>query len=215
MQNPASNQSDLDRFARRNNELREIILKSDPKQLAINTETIYKPKNDSEGVFEFTYWYKKVSFSYPDLILYDPENQKEFSEKEQAMILYYFNTANGAPLSEEWISFSELPDGMFYNQAFLSYTGKKLVQYFQNDKAGFERAALSLSGHAYPLGNAGFIFQVLPRISLLVVHWLGDEDFPPSFQVLFNAAAQHYMVTDGYAILGSILCGRLIHAHIK
>jgi len=215
MQNPASNQSDIDRFERRNNELREIILKSNPKQLAINTDTKYIPINDAEGFFEFTYWHKKVSFSYPDLTLYDPENQKEFSEKEQAMILYYFNTANGVPLSEEWISFSELPDGMFYNQAFQSYTGKKLVSYFQNDRTGFEKVAMHLSGHAYPLGSASFIFKILPRISLLVVHWLGDEDFLPSFQVLFNASAHHYMVTDGYAILGSILCGRLINAYAK
>jgi len=215
MKNQDFNQSDIDRFARRNNELREQISKIDPQQLAMKTETIYKPENDTKGRFEFTYWHKKVFFSYPDFILYDQDSQKEFPEKEQAMILYYFNTANGTALSEDWISFSELPDGMFYNQAFLSYTGKKLVQHFQNDKAGFERAALSLSGHAYPLGNASFIFKVLPRISLLVVHWLGDDDFPPSFQVLFNAAAQHYMVTDGYAILGSILCGRLIHSYTK
>jgi len=45
---------------------------------------------------------------------------------------------------------------------------------------------------------------------LLAVYWQGDEDFPSTCQVLFDASASHYLPTDAYAILGSTLTRRLI-----
>ncbi len=127
-------------------------------------------------------------------------------------MLYYFAIADGFPLSGEWISFADLPDGRFYNQAFHGYTGKELAQSFQNDRFSFERAALGLNGDRQPLGDAGFAFQALPRVSLCVVFWQGDEEFASSAQILFDAAASHYLTTDAYAILGSTLTHRLIAA---
>jgi hypothetical protein len=204
---------DFDRYGQRIEELRSSILQMDPTLLAEKTGTsfIQKPKND--GNFEFSFWNKHVSLSFPELIACDLKKNSELNAMEQATILYYFNTADGISLSDQWISFSELPDGKFYNQAFQGYTGQLLACTFQNDKDGFEQSAENLSGRHYPLGSTSYIFQILPRISLLVVQWLGDEDFPASFQILFNGSAKHYMVTDGYAILGSILTHQLIKSY--
>jgi hypothetical protein len=44
----------------------------------------------------------------------------------------------------------------------------------------------------------------------MVAYWLGDEDFPSTCQILFDAAAGHYLPSDAYAILGSTLTRRLI-----
>jgi len=127
-------------------------------------------------------------------------------------LLYYFSLADGCRLAHTWISFADLPDGRFYNQAFQGYTGKELAQAFQNDLAAFERAAVSLNGERVALGGAAFAFQALPRAPLCAVYWPGDEDFPASAQALFDAAASHYLTTDAYAILGSTLTRRLIAA---
>jgi hypothetical protein len=129
---------------------------------------------------------------------------------ELALLLYYFTIADGFPLSKEWISFADLPDGRFYNQAFHGYTGKELAQAYKNDLFTFERAALSLSGERAGLGDASFVFHALPRAPLCVVFWKGDEEFSSSAQILFDAAASHYLTTDSYAILGSTLTHRLI-----
>jgi hypothetical protein len=59
-------------------------------------------------------------------------------------------------------------------------------------------------------GDVSFKYQALPLVPLLVVAWLGDEDFPPNYQVLFDTNASHHLPTDAYAILGSTLTKRLI-----
>ena len=60
----------------------------------------------------------------------------------------------------------------------------------------------------------GFAFRVLPAVALALVYWRGDDEFAPEARVLFDAAAPHYLSTDGLAILGSHLVRQVLaHAH--
>jgi hypothetical protein len=121
-------------------------------------------------------------------------------------------TADGTTPSGRWVSFRELPDGLFYAQAFQGYSGDRLVRELAGGLAAFRRAAEALGGEPLALGDAGYVFTVLPRIHLAVVYWQGDEEFPSQAQVLFEDSAAHYMPTDGLAVLGSQLVGRLLKA---
>jgi hypothetical protein len=53
----------------------------------------------------------------------------------------------------------------------------------------------------------------LPRLSLLAAYWAGDEDFPASMRVLFDAAAEHHLPMDVCAIAGGMLTRRILKAH--
>jgi len=130
----------------------------------------------------------------------------------QSLILTYLATADGTPPFEHWISFHELPDGTFYEQAFRSYSGEELVRGLRGDLAAFRRAARQLRGTPIGLGDAGFAFRVLPRLQLASVLYAGDEDFPAQARVLFEATAPHYFSTEGLAILGGQLVGQIIKA---
>jgi hypothetical protein len=134
------------------------------------------------------------------------------NELQQLLALYYFNRADGTPISGRWISFAELPDGRFYNPAFQSYTGAAIVRAFGSDLRTLERAASQLKGAAQPLGDRAYAFNALPRMPILLIYWTGDEDFPPACQLLFDACAPHYLPTDGCAILGNLLTHRLLKA---
>ena len=127
------------------------------------------------------------------------------------MLIFYLQTADGAPMADRWISFRELPNGGFYHQAFQGYSGNRVAGAFGESPDLFDAAAKSLGGWRLTgLAEHAFAFQPLPRVRLAVVLWPGDEDFPTKVSVLFDASASHYMTTDGLALLGSGLTGRLI-----
>ncbi len=130
----------------------------------------------------------------------------------QSIILMYLATADGTPPFEHWISFHELPDGQFYEQAFRGYSGEELIRGLQGDVEAFKHAALKLYGKSIGLGDAAFAFRVLPHLQIAVVMYAGDEDFPAQARVLFEATAPHYLSTDGLAILGGQLVGQIIRA---
>ena len=211
-----SKESSQDNLIQRAAVLRISLQGKEPKTLASRTATSFTGIEKGSGEFHFSLWGREVILNYPALKVLDALSKQELSIFDQTMVLYYFSTCDGTPMAASWIAFSELPDGRFYNQAFQGYTGRELVKAFGNDLEAFEAAARHAGGEkrfpmaGTPLGDAAFVYQVLPRVALLLVYWLGDEDFPPNSQILFDAAASHHMPTDAYAILGSTLTRRLL-----
>jgi len=201
---------DYGKFSQRIHELKSSLVKLDPFRTAFNTASTYKPINNKSGEFLFKLWGDEITVKHPEYITYIIESGQEALTIDQALVLYYFNTSDGTPLSGRWISFSDLPNGRFYNQAFQGYTGHQLTRAFQNNQDKFVKAARIQGGIQHSLGSTSYAFQVLPRVPLLAVFWLGDDEFPSSFQILFDGSASHYLPTDAYAILGSTLTRRLI-----
>jgi len=195
----------------RGDELRAQISGDDPHILAWKTGAIFTPSTSGEGKFRLEVWKQETFLTFPELVALDATTGGGISPLIETLLLYYFSTADGHPLRGEWVSFADLPDGRFYNQAFQSYTGGELTRFFQSDRVRFENAAQRVGGEVLQdaPGDVAFRFQALPCVPLLLVHWQGDEDFPSSYQILFDASTSHYLPTDACAILGSYLTGRL------
>ena len=128
----------------------------------------------------------------------------------QSLILTYLYMSDGTPPIDRWVGFRELPNGLFYAQAFQGYAGAALVRDLNGDVAAFKRASEKLQGATLAIGDAGYIFQMLPHIKLAVTMWSGDDEFPAQAQVLFQETAPHYLITDGLAIIGSLLIGQIM-----
>jgi hypothetical protein len=183
-----------DQLLQRIDELRRHLREADPGLLSSYTGAHFD-RNESGGEFKFKFWQDELCLEFPTLI--------------QALVFYYFYTADGKPISYRWIAFSELPNGLFYNQAFQGYTGHVITRTFKNDFPRFSKRAKFIGGKIESFGDAAFRFQILPRLPLLVAGWQGDEDFPASYKILFDSSVSHYLPTDACAIAGSMLTGRL------
>lgn len=200
---------DQEPLERRADELRAELLGGDPRQLAFVTATNLE-STGGEEYFSFEYWGKPVKLSCQDYIARDPDTGQELPPIHQAVILYYFHSSRGSQQSGKWISFSELENGQFYNAAFQGYTSKMLLQVFGDDYLAFETANQELCGEKTSFGDGAYRYQILPRMALLLVYWKGDEEFPPSYKILFEDIADYHLPTDGCAILASMLTGKII-----
>jgi len=159
---------------------------------------------------EMSVWGSLVSITIPGFIICHAETNSKPDLLMEALILYYLHTSDGTPTAGEWIAFTDLPDGRFYTKAFQGYTGRELEQAFGNDVNRFKAKAVACGGQPESFGDAAFRFQVLPRIPILAVCWQGDEDFPPSYKILFDANTRHHLPTDACAIMGGLLTRRLL-----
>lgn len=211
-----SGETKPDLLAARLAELRQNLVTKDPGLLADFTGTNFHREDQASGEFHFQLWEQEVVLAYPSLVVKELGSGKELPSSSQALVLYYFSTCDGTRSSGQWISFSELPDGRFYNQAYQGYTGGKLAQAFKNNFDLFCTTAESLGGkRVHLLGDAAYVYNVLPMVNLLVLTWQGDEDFDATYQVLFDAAVTHHLPTDAGAITASILTGRLVSGSEK
>ncbi len=198
-------------------ELHDALRLLDPQLLARRTGATYVPVNEEQGSFHLHYWDRQLALAYPEFVTRNGRTGEKLGPLDEAMLAYYFVLSDGTPETGDWISFSDLPDGRFYSQAFQGYTGDELAKVIGNDETGFAAAAGALHGRELSsgdsLGDRAFAFRALPFVSILVVCWLGDEEFPPSYRLLFDSAAKHHLSTDACAILGSGLTRRLIRAY--
>lgn len=197
----------------RADEMRTELRKRQPFDLARRIGAIYTPAGDTAGEFKLTFWNRDVVVRFPDFIALEADSKEELNTFDQTMLLYYFHLSDGKRQAGTWIAFTELPDGKFYTQAYQGYTGGELTRAFGNNADRFIEAAERLGGRREFFGNIAFSYQILPRIAIMVVCWLGDEDFPASYNVLFDASAGHHLTTDACAILGSTLTKMLIKAN--
>jgi len=191
--------------------LRSTLKDKDPFALAGRTGADFHSLAQAEGELRLFLWGRPVSISTPQLHARYGDTSEELPPHLQALLLYYCLTCDGTRPSGQWMAFSQLPDGRFYDQAFQGYTGNVLAQTFREDVEAFCAAAQRLGGsREFQLGSAAFAFRALPFVPLLAVYWQGDEDFPSTCQILFDSAVSHHLPTDACAILGSHLTRQLI-----
>ena len=199
-------------LAERVAELRAALCQRDNLQVqAANCAADYHADGSNVEI-RLSFFGCPVVVTFPDLVACNAQAGMPLTDVIQALFLYYITTADGTPLEGRWVAFADLPDGRFYSQAFQGYTGHELARCFGNNIEAFNLAAKKLGGMSIAYGDAGFVFNALPRVMLAVVAWCGDEDFPSNYQILFDASVGHYLPTDVCAILGSMLTRKLMSA---
>lgn len=190
--------------------VREQLAEIDARILAKNTGTNF----DAELLgFDLAILGREFFVPYPSFVVHEAGvEHHEGSLWIQALVAHYFRTADGTAIKDTWVSFQDLPNGMLYVKAFQGYTGDKLAKAFGNDVDRLHDACRKLRGKPLQIGDVAYCFQALPRVPVAVVYWTGDEDFPPTAQLLFDESACHYLPTDSFATIGGRLCNMILNA---
>lgn len=194
----------LDTLSPKIAKLRADLAHRDPNDIAQKSGTLI-----DHQTIRVVLWNKEYRVDFPDCIVKDPNGAAARPDR-QLLVLMYLNTADGTAFANRWLRYRELPGGMFYSHAFHGYAEERLARAFHDKPEAFFKAATDLGGVQLAFGqSAAFEFVALPRIRLGAVLWAGDEDFPSSAVILFDAAASHYLPTDVVGALGSQLVSRL------
>ena len=166
-----------------------------------------------DGQMRLMYWGRPVAVEFPALQASYADDRHALPTFDLAMLLFYLNAADGTPHAGQWIGYRELPGGLFYHQAFQGYSGDRLARAFGGDPPAFARAGLTIGGAPLPeLADWAFAVDPLPALRLAAILWPGDDEFAGRASILFDAAAPHFMPTDGLALLGAGLTARLLKA---
>ncbi len=134
----------------------------------------------------------------------------EVSLPEKILICHYLINASTEPPSGEPITFRQVPDGQFYFDAFQRRTRDPFLSVFGRDASLFRACAEALGGEPVDIGEAGMMFRVLPRITIRLALWQGDDEFPPEASVLFDDNIHLCLPVEDIAVLSGMLIYRLM-----
>jgi len=184
--------------------------KLDPYKIAFTAACDFRPDEEG-GRFLIRFFGVDYVVTFPRISVRSASGQ-EPDVATRLIILHYLIHADGTPPADRWIAFRELPNGLVYDQAFRKRSSLRLVRAYGADPKGFAAAAEALGGERLTFGDASYMFRLLPRMPMAVILHLGDEEFGPAVNVLFDGAAGHYLPAEDLAVLGGILTSRLIKA---
>jgi hypothetical protein len=194
-------------------ELRRVVQSISPEILASRTGSSFLSSRRGQGHFVLSLYKEEIHVRYPSAEVCG-HSGGELPVFIQALILYYFATSTGAPLTGNWVSFADLPDGRMYAHAFQGYSGDQVVKSVGEHLDRFHERCIKSGGSLCEIADAAYTFQGLPRIPLVLAYWLGEEEFPSTCQVLFDSSACHYLPIDACAILGSTLVKNVLRSNV-
>ncbi len=128
----------------------------------------------------------------------------------QTFLLRYLLDGKDAAWQGGWKTFREMPWGELYIKP---YTGRVLTRAaftLGTRVQKFCQASEKLGAQKVSHGDAGFEFCLIGDYRMRILVWEGDEEFPPSAQVLYSDN-----FADGFAAEDRVVAGDILISTIK
>ena len=184
----------------------EELQRADLEVRCASSGAVWRPE---EEAVEIPFMGRAYRIGLPAFEVVLPESDEEVPLTAKILILHYLNNAGGARPSGEWITFAQVPGGEMYLPNFQARSVDRLVRTFDGREAMLVEASRSLGGVAADYGDASVQLQALPRVPLAVTLWRGDDEFPPSGNLLFDATVTDYLSTEDMVMLAGMVASRL------
>ena len=106
-------------------------------------------------------------------------------------------------------TFREMPWGELYIQPFTGRVLQRAAFSFGTRLEAFRAACTAMGGLPLQAGDAGFEFTLLGNYRLRMLLWAGDDEFPPSAQLLYSANFVDGFAAEDRVVAGDLLCNEI------
>ena len=148
--------------------------------------------------------------SHPDYALTAADGGALPPLPTQTFLLRYLLECKDVAWNGQWKTFREMPWGELYIKP---YTGRVLTRAaftFGTRVAAFRAACEKMGAMPLNHGDAGYQFKFIGDYAIQILVWEGDEEFPPSAQVIYSDN-----FADGFAPEDRVVAGDILISTIK
>ncbi|MDR1400310.1 MAG: DUF3786 domain-containing protein [Treponema sp.] len=162
-----------------------------------------------ESAFELCIMGKTYLAKFPEFELRDVEGRLVERGYENILFLRYLCEGRYTEAAGRRLSYREIPWGEVYYRNFEGRCLKRLANDFGNDLENFRRIMRILCAEVLDKGDAGYRFEFIKGLYMDILLWAGDDEFPPSAQILFNDNFVSAFTAEDIAVVGEVVIARL------
>lgn len=173
----------------------------DPVQIAQKSGADY----DRESA-EFRVLLMGQSFfvTFPSGDVYD-HNHSDFNDYPvKTLILRYLINAQGTPPTGRDITYRDISGGQVYYRNFTGRCIMRLARMYGQNFPALEKAMSKLNAERTEHGDISYRFQFMNNVTVTFILWNGDEEFPATANILFDANVGDYFDAEDLAVVGDI-----------
>lgn len=170
------------------------------------------PYDSSLNVFSMTVMGFDLLASWPEFTL-KPQDVRCPSvlcgDEVQILLIRYLIEGSKAEPTGAFFSYRELPWGEVYDQNFQGRCRARLAHGFNGKLDVFKKACQYLGGVPIKKGDAAYDLRFIPGVTIRLILWSGDEEFPPQSQWLFSDNTPLAFTAEDVACMGDVIIGSL------
>lgn len=148
---------------------------------------------------------RTYAISHPDYAIRTLDGGNVPTLTVQTFLLRYLLECRDMEGTGAWKTFRELPWGETYAAAFAGRALTRAAFSFGTRLDAFRTACEKMGAVPVQHGDAGYQFTFLGGYQMRLLLWEGDEDFPPSAQILFSDNFAAGFTAEDRAVAGDIL----------
>ena len=164
---------------------------------------------NGDFIIKLLYLNRICEIRIPEMRIAYEGSEEDIPVWAKILILHYLNRSKGLVLSASPITFRQVPGGSGYYPAYVKRALSPLVNAFGSDPKLLIEAAKQLGGWENPQGDASVTIPAFPHVPLTIIVWKGDEEFPASANILFDATITENLSTEDIEVLCQMVALKL------
>lgn len=149
---------------------------------------------------------ERFAVTHPDFTITGP---RPLTNKERILFLRYLLDGRCVPPSGRYLAYQELPWGEVYLQQFTGRCIKRFAFSYGFKPNLLRRVMERIPAKPVSRSDVGFEVTLMDALTIQLLLWMGDEEFPPNAQILFSDNFRYAFTAEDIANIGDIVLGRM------
>jgi hypothetical protein len=176
----------------------DILLGLDAKDVTTNAKAVF---DSYDSTYALTCFGQDIRISLKDRMIFSKSRLgallvASLGHYSRLSILRYLIHAIDLPLSGQLVRPSDLPGGDIFTKGTHILPLDKAAAYFSNHSNEFLTAGENLGGTQGDYGDMSLNILPFPRVPVVLIVWLGDEEFPSTASLLFDSSCVSHLPPD-------------------
>jgi len=176
----------------------EALRTIDPDDVCARTGAIY---DSILGLYRFTSFGKDFSLSPRDRKIYSDAPESDTLLQKLGFFFNFsivcsFYNAKDVPLAGKLINPVNMKSGQLFFRGSHVLPLDKVSERYGGNRDGFLQRGRALGGVGLEYGDAAGKLFPLPRVPVVLILWLADEEFPARADILFDSSAEIQLPID-------------------
>ncbi len=173
------------------------------------------PWHEETQEFEMHMMQKRFLIKWPECTIRkaDPEGHgygaMEDGIPPKIMVMRYLTRGVSSTGSGNFLTYREVPHGEVYFRQFQGRCMMRLAFGYGSNLSLFHAQMEKIGAKKLDMGDAAYEFEFLDKYFVRFILWAGDDEFPPSSQILFSDNFPLSFETEDLAVVGDISINKL------
>ncbi len=175
----------------------EAYASADPYRISERTGFSFYPEENGDkeqaasGVFRIEYLHRLYEVSWPSFQIQCIDDDDMYaplvnSNQSKILVIRFLLEGSRVEATGKYLTYREVPWGEVYYRQFSGRCLSRLAFSYGNRLDDYRRRMQQMGCKAIAQSDAGFEYEILPGYHVQFLLWEGDDEFPPSSQILFS-----------------------------